>query len=153
MKIFETAEEIKDLAYDKFEETGLSSLGINLKVMSVTSAKEVLKVSRANATTEFLTNDRDIVTLFVFEEAFDKLSDEQKSVLMEGVLSNVSFDTEKDKLNVDSTRYGELIRMRKKYANYCDTIETSIMMIEELAEEERQRKEEEKLNKKSKKNG
>lgn len=80
----------------------------------------------------------------MYEEAFDRLNDEQKRKLMEGVLSNVSYDTEKEKLNIDNSRYGEAIRMRRKYSDYGDIIETSVLVIEEIQEEEKQRKEEEK---------
>ena len=151
-KLFETSEDIVELAESKFEETGLAQIGINLRIMSVSKAKDILKISRANATTEYLTNSDDLITLFVFEQAFDRLSDEQKNLLMEGVFSNVAYDTEKDKLIVDNSRYGEFIRMRRKYENYGDIIEVSTMMIEEIAEEEKRRKEEEKLAKKELKN-
>ena len=151
-KLFETSEDIVELAESKFEETGLAQIGINLRIMSVSNAKDILKISRAKATTEYLTNSDDLITLFVFEQAFDRLSDEQKNLLMEGVFSNVAYDTEKDKLIVDNSRYGEFIRMRRKYENYGDIIEVSTMMIEEIAEEEKRRKEEEKLAKKELKN-
>ena len=151
-KLFETSEDIVELAESKFEETGLAQIGINLRIMSVSKAKDILKISRAKATTEYLTNSDDLITLFVFEQAFDRLSDEQKNLLMEGVFSNVAYDTEKDKLIVDNSRYGEFIRMRRKYENYGDIIEVSTMMIEEIAEEEKRRKEEEKLAKKELKN-
>lgn len=151
-KLFETSEDIVELAENKFEETGLAQIGINLRIMSVPKAKDILKISRANATTEYLTNSDDLITLFVFEQAFDRLSDEQKNLLMEGVFSNVAYDTEKDKLIVDNSRYGEFIRMRRKYENYGDIIEVSTMVIEEIAEEEKRRKEEEKLAKKELKN-
>lgn len=142
-KIFQTSDDIVELAEDVFDSTGLPQVGINLKVMSVTKSKDVLKVTKANATTEFLTNKKDMVTLYVYEEAFDRLTDEQKNKLMEGVLSNISYDSEKDKLNIDNSRYGEAIRMRRKYPNYVDIIETSIMVIEEIQDEEAQKKEEE----------
>ena len=147
MKIYETSADIAELCQAKWEETSLPQMGMNLKVMSVTKSKDVLKVGRANATTEFLTKNSDIITLYVYEDAFDRLSDEFKEKLMEGVLSNVSYDTEKDKLLVDNSRYGELIRMRRKYPSYVDIIETATMVIEQIAEEEKQRKEEEKLRK------
>lgn len=144
-KIFETSKDIAELAFDKFEQTNLSPMGMNLKVMSVTKSKDVLKIGRANATTEFLTKKSDMITLYIYEDAFERLSDDFKEKLMEGVLSNVSFDTEKDKLLVDNSRYGEFIRMRRKYPNYGDIIETATMVIEQIAEEEKQKKEEEKL--------
>lgn len=143
-KIFKTDDDIVDLAEELFDETSLPQMGINLKVMSVTKAKDVIKVSKANATTEFLTNSEDIVTLYIYEDAFDRLSEEYQKILMEGALSNISYDSEKGKLNIDNSRYGEALRMRRKYGNYIDVIETSVLVIDEIQEEERQRKEEEK---------
>ena len=144
-KIFETSQDIAELAQEKFEDTGLAQMGINLKVLSVTKSKSVLKVSRANATTHFLT-DKDVI-LVVYEEAFDRLSDEFKNKLMDGAISNISYDTEKDKLNVEGDIAKEMFRMRRKYENYVDAMETSYIVIEQIEDEEKRRKEEEKLKK------
>ena len=112
-KIFETDIEIVDLAETVYSETGLDKMGFTLKVMSVTKSKDLLKVSKANATTEFLVNDTDIITLYVYEDAFKRLGEDYMRVLMEGAFSNVYYDTEKEKLMIDNTRYGEFIRMRR----------------------------------------
>jgi hypothetical protein len=144
-KIFETSQDIAELAQDKFEETGLPQMGINLKVLSITKSKNVLKVSRANATTHFLT-DKDVI-LIVYEEAFDRLSDEFKNKLMEGAISNISYDTEKDKLNVENDIAKEMFRMRRQHENYVDVVETSYLVVEQIEDEEKRRKEEEKLRK------
>ena len=93
-KFFETSADIAELAQDKFEDTGLAQMGIELKVISVTKAKNVLKASKAGATIQYLTK-KDAI-LIVYEEVFDRLSDEYKEKLMEGALSNISYDTEKD---------------------------------------------------------
>lgn len=150
-KIFETSQDIAELAHDKFDETGLPQMGMNLKVMSVTKSNEILKVKRANATTEFLTKNSDVITLYIYEDAFDRLTDDYKARLMEGALSNVSYDTEKDKLMVDSSKYGEFLRMRRKYADYGDILEASVLVIDQIAEEEKERKEEERAAKAAKK--
>lgn len=144
-KIFETSQDIAELAQEKFEETGLPQMGINLKVLSITKSKNVLKVSRANATTHFLT-DKDVI-LIVYEEAFDRLSDEFKNKLMEGAISNISYDTEKDKLNVENDIAKEMFRMRRQHENYVDVVETSYLVVEQIEDEEKRRKEEEKLRK------
>lgn len=144
-KIFETSQDIAELAQDKFEETGLPQMGINLKVLSITKSKNVLKVSRANATTHFLT-DKDVI-LIVYEEAFDRLSDEFKNKLMEGAISNIGYDTEKDKLIVESDIAKEIFRMRRKHENYVDVVETSYLVVEQIEDEEKRRKEEERLKK------
>lgn len=144
-KIFETSENIVELAQSKFENTGLAQMGINLKVMSVTKAKNVLKTSKAGATIQYLTNKD--AFLIVYEEAFERLSQEMQEKLMEGCISNISYDTEKDKLNVESDIAKEIFRMRRKYENYVDILETSYAVIEQIEDEEKRRKEEEKLKK------
>lgn len=139
-KIFETSEEIVKLAHEKFEETGLSQLGINLKVMSLTKSKDMLKVCRASATTEFLTKKSDVITLFVYESAFEYMTDDDKAKLMEGALSNISYDMNKEKLNVDNTKYGEFIRMRRKYKEYGDIIEAAQFAMEQAEEAAKEEK-------------
>lgn len=144
-KLFETSADIAELAQSKFEDTGLAQMGINLKVMSVTKAKNVLKATKAGATIQYLTNKD--AFLIIYEEAFDRLSEEMKDRLMEGCISNISYDTEKDKLNVEGDIAKELFRMRRKYENYVDIMEASYAVIEQIEDEEKRRKEEEKLKK------
>ena len=150
MKLFETSDEIKNLIYDEWEKTGLAQMGIELKVISTPKAKTILKANRANATTNFLTKQDVIVT--VFEEAFCRLTDEHKSLLVAGLLSGIYYDTEKDRLNVENDFAKEIFRMRRKYPNYVDVAEESYIIIEQIEDEERRRKEEERLAKKEKKN-
>ena len=144
-KLFETSQDIAELAQEKFEDTGLAQMGINLKVMSVTKAKNVLKASKAGATIQYLTSKD--VFLVVYEEAFDRLSQEMQEKLMEGAISNISYDTEKDRLLVETDIAKELFRMRRKYENYVDIMEASYAVIEQIEDEEKRRKEEEKLKK------
>jgi len=145
MKFFETSADIAELCQSKWEETNLAQMGIELKLLSVTKAKNILKASKAGATINYLT--RKDVFLVIYEEAFDRLSDEFKEKLIEGALSNVSYDTEKDKLNVETDIAKEMFRMRRKYENYVDIMEASYLTIEQIEDEERQKKEEEKARK------
>lgn len=144
-KFFETSADIAELAQVKWEETGLAQMGIDLKLLSVTKARNVLKASKAGATINYLTKKD--AFLIIYEEAFDRLSDEYKEKLMEGAISNISYDTEKDKLNVEGDIAKEIFRMRKKYDNYTDIMEASYVVMEQIEDEERRRKEEEKLRK------
>ena len=148
MKLFETSEDIRNLAFEKWEDTDLDNV-INLKLVSAPKAKTILKVQRANATTHFLTQKDVIVT--VYEEAFDRLTDEHKAILLEGILSNVSYDSEKDKMLVETDIAKEIFRMRRKYPDYVDILEEAYLVINQIEDEERQRKEEERLAKKDKK--
>ena len=64
-KFFETNEEYVDLVVNKFNETGLNSMGFVIKVMSVNKAKNIVKVSKANATAEFLMKKDGLITLII----------------------------------------------------------------------------------------
>lgn len=150
-RLYKTSDDILELAMNKFKETGLPQMGINLKVMSIVKNKTPLKVARANATTEYLTKSDDVVCLYVYEEVLDRLNDNFKDKLMEGALSNISYDGEKDKLNVNSDPVKEILRMRRKYDDYLDAVEASDIIIEELVEEEKARKQAEREEKKNKK--
>ena len=105
-KFFETSQDIAELVQSKWEETGLAQMGIELKLISVTKAKNVLKASKAGATINYLTKKD--AFLIIYEEAFDRLSDEYKEKIIEGALSNISYDTDKDKLNVETDIAKEL---------------------------------------------
>ena len=148
MKLFETSEDIRNLAFEKWEETDLDNV-INLKIISTPKAKTILNVQRANATTHFLTQKDVIVT--VYEEAFDRLTDEHKAILLEGILSNVSYDSEKDKMLVETDIAKEIFRMRRKFPNYVDILEEAYIVINQIENEEQERKEAERLAKKDKK--
>ena len=52
---------------------------------------------------------------------------------------------------MDSSRYGEMLRMRRKLPNYIDILEEGQLVIEQIADEEKERKEAEKEEKKAKK--
>ena len=143
-KIFETSKDFLELAQSKFEDAGLMHT-VSLRVLSTKKAKNVLKVSRANAILNGVT--RDDVVLIIYEEALDRLSDEFKEKLMEGVFSNVSYDSEKDKVIVENDIAKEIFRMRRKYDNYVDILESSYVAMEQIEEEEKQRKEEERARK------
>ena len=145
MKIYETSADIAELCQAKWEETGLAQMGIELKLLSVTKAKNVLKASKAGATINYLTKKD--AFLIIYEEAFDRLSDEYKEKIIEGALSNISYDTDKDKLNVETDIAKELFRMRRKYENYVDIMEASYLVINQIEEEEKERKEAEKAQK------
>ena len=152
-KYFTTSEDISEIVNRKFQETGLSGYGVNLKTLSVKKAKEVVKVSKASAATEFIAKKDDMIQLFIYEEVFDRLPDEVKDMLIEMALSNVSYDVDKDKLNVDTNPFNQIFSMRKKYGNVIlDNLELASMLILQVEEEEKERKQAERDAKKAKKN-
>ena len=147
-KIFKTTKDVADTIEDVFGSTGLDAF-LNLRIMSLTKAKDIVKITKASAATEFLTNSDCTIQVFVYEAAFDRLTDPQKVKLIEGAFSNVYYDSEKDKVSVDNSQYGEILRMRQKYEDYVDLIETGQLLIQQIDEEEKERKAAEKEAKKN----
>ena len=94
-----------------------------------------------------------MIQLFIYEEVFDRLTDAVKDMLIEMALSNVSYDSEKDKLNVDTNPFNQIFSMRRKYGNVIlDNLELASMLILQVEEEEKERKQAEREAKKAKKN-
>lgn len=140
-KIFKTSDDITKLVYKKFDETGLDTYGLNIKVMSVTKSKDIIKVSKANAATEFLIKDEDVIQCFIYENAFDRLTVRGQEILLEMALSNISFNSEKGKINIDTNPFNQIFRMRKKYGEeFFDVLELAYTIIAEIEEEEKNNK-------------
>lgn len=150
-KIFDTSEDFVTLSQSIFAKTGLDSVGIRMKVLSLTKSNVAAKVAKANATTNFISHGSIDIVLYLYEEVLDRLTDEMKERLIEGALSNVAYDTEKDKLNIDTSPFGEVIRMSKKYPEYVTYLETVQLTIEQIQEEIKEKKEAEKEAKKASK--
>lgn len=152
--LFTTSEDIAELVYDEFSKTGLDNYGIELKLMSTKKAKDIIKVSKASATTEFIIKKESVIQVCVYEAAFDRMTDEDKSILLELAFSTIIFDSEKDKLSVDSNPYTLLFNGKRKYGaeKVLNLMELTYAIISQIEEEEKMKKEEEKLAKKAKKN-
>lgn len=151
--LFETSNDIAEIIENAFDEAGLTNYGINLKIMSTSKAKDVIKVSKASATTEFLAKKDGMVMVTVYEAAFDRLDAESQKILTEMAVSNVSMDLEKDKVNVETNPYIQLFNMRRKYGERADNVlEASYAAVQQILEEEKAAKEAKKQAKQQKQN-
>lgn len=153
-KIYSSSDDVQDFLFNVFKETGLQDYGgVTLKVMSVTKSKSVLKLTKASPTTEFLLNKPSTIQVYVYEEAFDKLPDDAKRILAEMVFASVSYDLEKDKLNVDTNPIHQILSLRHKYSDnfndILDKIELADIVIAEIEESRKEQKEADKMNKKN----
>jgi hypothetical protein len=151
-KLFKTSEDIAELIMKQFDVTGLEAYGIDVRIMSTKKAKDVIKVTKASATTEFMINKESVIQICVYEAALDRLPMDVQKMLIETALSTITFDSERDKLNVDSNPYTFLFNGKRKYGAevIMNALELSFHVIQEIEEEEKERKEAEKLAKKNK---
>ena len=160
-KLFKTSDDVYEFITNEWEQTDASKIGVRLKVISTSKARQILKLSKVSATTEYLIREQDVVTLVVYEDAWDKLSDVDKTLLLRGLFSVVSYDTEKERIVIDNRPYADLFNMRHskdangneyldKYDNTLETCSLLLQQIEEQEKEEKMRKAEEKKAKKHK---
>ena len=155
-KLFKTSDDIYEFITNEWSNTDNSKIGVRLKVISTQKAKQILKLSKASATTEYLIREQDVLTLVVYEEAWDRLSEMNKILLLKGIFSVVSYDTEKERLIIDNRPYADLFNMRHtKDANgneyldkYDNALETCALLLQQIEDEQKQAKEEEKARKK-----
>ena len=154
-KLFKTSDDIYEFITNEWSNTENSKIGVRLKVISTQKAKQILKLSKASATTEYLIREQDVLTLVVYEEAWDRLSEMNKILLLKGIFSVVSYDTEKERLIIDNRPYADLFNMRHtKDANgneyldlYDNALETCALLLQQIEDEQKQAKEEEKVRK------
>jgi len=154
-KLFKTSDDIYEFITNEWSNTDNSKIGVRLKVISTQKAKQILKLSKASATTEYLIREQDVLTLVVYEEAWDRLSEMNKILLLKGIFSVVSYDTEKERLIIDNRPYADLFNMRHtKDANgneyldkYDNALETCALLLQQIEDEQKQAKEEEKARK------
>ena len=152
-KFFEISEENQQIFDDIWMESGMFNY-IDLKVVGTPKAKEVIKVQKTNPYAEFLGRCPDSIIVTVYEEVFDRLDDKNKKLLAKDALSLVSFDNEKDKINVGAPQIVITVGGRMKYCEeLINAAEIAVTMIQEIEEEKKAQREAEKATKKAKKNG
>ena len=57
-KLFKTSDDIYEFITNEWNNTRSSEIGVGLKVISTTKAKQILKLSKASATAEYLIREQ-----------------------------------------------------------------------------------------------
>lgn len=142
-KLFESSDYVVEMVKEEFANCGLESYGLNLKVISTVKSRDIITANKASATTEFVSKQEGMIIVTVYEKAFERLDTEDKQRLfVEAALSAVSFDSEKDKINIEKNQAVILHNMRHKYNNeVLDILELNQIIIQQIDEEEKAEKE------------
>ena len=154
MAFFEPSKDVIDWIDGKFSDTGLDNF-VQLKVLGVSKQSQIFNVSRASSLVKYIGNlDDDAVVITVYEEAFDRLDEATRELLIDDALAQIGWDGEKDKLIVEKPKINVTIGARRKHGEaLINAAETSIAVIEAIEEEEKDRKAAAKEAKKNKKRG
>lgn len=114
-KYSQASETIEKIVNDISNELGLVHMGIDFQPLCVSKAKEVCKIVKANELAEYISKRDDLLFVLCFEEAFDQVDDETKYMWLRMEMEKVSFDSEKDKVNLGCPSFTIPIGFYDKY--------------------------------------
>lgn len=150
-KLGKLSDETNDMVMELASEMGLENF-IIVEPMAVQKSKQLIKISKANPTTEFLTKKPDTVCLYIYEEAFLRLEEAQRKLLLQDAMATIAYDGEKDKIVLGAPSITVTIGGRAKYGDdLINAAETAVWAIQQIAEEEKAKKEAEKIEKAARK--
>jgi hypothetical protein len=139
MAKFETPfEDTQELFNKVIDSTGLGNYGVVITVLTNNTAKEIFKVTKANDLLKFRTGDDVIIVLN--EKIFEKLTDEQKIIVVEEAVAYIAYDSENDKLLITKPDFIAHSGILRKHT--FATIEVVRESVKTLYEAEKQTEEE-----------
>ena len=106
------------------------------------SKKEVIKIQKASEVFELATDSEDVVIVFIYETAFDKVDRQTAEIWIENALSQVKYDYDKAKVTIG----GEptISVPLGMYHHYKDIIiqklELAALTLQQIADEEKDAK-------------
>lgn len=111
--------------------------------------KELVKVSKASATTEYFAKTTDLCTIFVNEKIWDRLDDRQRGLLVRNGLNGLYYDDEKGKLILEQPNLQISSECYLKFgAELVDAAAAVTMALKQIKDEEKKAKEEKQAKKK-----
>lgn len=150
-KFFELTEENQALVDDVFQDTGMHNY-MNLKIVGVSKAKELIKISKANPLAEYVGKCPDTIVCAIYEDAFDRLDEKTKRLLLMDAFGVVFFDDEKDKISIGAPQIVVTVAGRQNFGDeLINAAEAGVLAIQQVEDERREQKEIEKANKKKNK--
>ena len=149
-KFFELTDENQTLVNDVFQNTGMHNY-MNLKMVGVSKAKELIKVSKANPLAEYVGKCPDTIVCAIYEDAFDRLDERTKRLLLTDAFGVVFYDDEKDKISIGAPQIVVTVAGRQHFGDdLINAAEAGVLAIQQVEDERREQKEIEKANKKNK---
>ena len=142
------------LVEDAVAETGLDRMGVDFQVYNMLNPKkEIIRIQRASEVAEILSNRSDLVIVVIAEEIFDKVDEKTRRIWLEDALSNVSYDTEKDKILIGKEpMLSTTLGMYHKYGNLSiEMAELRLLTLQQYLDEKKEEEDRKKAEKKGKK--
>ena len=127
-KYEEPFEDTQALFNQVISEARLDQYGVTIKVLANNRAKEIFKVSKANDLLKYRTGDD--VTIVLNEKIFDKLTEQQKIIVVEEAVAYISYDLENEKLVITQPDFIAHSGVLSKYTfNIVNVVRESIKTL------------------------
>ena len=130
----------------------LTDSGVKVEAVALNKVgKDVVEIAKGNDVTK-LFSDKDVVVIALLEEAFLSVDDKTQNMWIESALSQIYYDSEKEKIKIEKPEITVTAGMYNKYKGLAvDMAVLAQLTIEQIREQEKERKEQEKLLRKEKK--
>jgi hypothetical protein len=133
-KYEEPFEDTQSLFNKVIETTGLNNY-MNINVLADNKAKDIFKVNKSSELLKYRTGDD--VNIILNESIFDKLTNEQKRIVVEEAIAYISFDTEKDKVVITKPDFiAHSGILRKHTFNTVEVVRESVKTLYQAQEQE-----------------
>lgn len=137
-KITKASDDVIDAVQKVVDSMGLFNYA-NFFVLNITGQKQLVKVGKASATTEYFSKSSDSVIVYINEELYGMLEPIQREMLIANALYGVNYDTERDKLNVVQPELGISLPAYRKYGvelmNAAEAVQLALQQIKEKEDE------------------
>jgi hypothetical protein len=102
MKFFPMSSDIEEIVREVMQNDTpyISTLGLNFKYLGTVKQPTVIKISKQNDLTEYLTEESQLIVITIFEEAFELLTNQYKRLIIANALNAIEYDSEKDRLTI-----------------------------------------------------
>lgn len=143
-KFFEVSDDTQELFDKMVNDKGLVHY-MNLKCLGTSKSKKLIEVKRCPPLGEQIAKKDSVVCVIIFEEAFDRLSDEIKEVLLDDALSTIRYDDEKDKIIIGAPSITVTVGGRQKHGDLLvNYAETAVLVMQQIEDEKKEEKERQK---------
>ena len=141
---------VKDLA----NAAGFREMGITVEPIRLNSKKSYGEVIKANELVTLFTGDADMICIAVNEELFENLDEQSQDVLIESLLSQVFYDSEKEKISIIKPELNVGLGMYHKYKEVAvQKLELAYYTLQQLEEKRKEEKAAKKAAREAKKKG
>lgn len=113
-KFEEVFQDTKELFDNHLAETGLERV-INVKVLADNNQKKIGKVTKASPILKFETNND--IYIYLNERVFEQLTEEQKIIVVEELITGISYNSETDALTLLPTDVNTYSGVLRKFGN------------------------------------